>query len=196
MRLQWNFVSGTLGTTMTSGTTEIPPTGISGMIPDTAFSAEDSYFAVVLDPQGENNGPEIVHVVGWAGEGDPDLVTIVRAREGTTAVSHPSGENWSHNPTVHDYLPPTNPRSHSDDDDEFESTGLDDSWVRVEPATTSIITPGGGFLSVKNPGGMSASQFGAIVKPITTGAGTCFETFITGVPGGDGSNNFQVASLS
>lgn len=60
------------------------------------------HVAIILDPFGLADGPEVVYVTGHIG-GSTDA-DIIRAREGTTAVEHPVGTRWAASPTENDWL--------------------------------------------------------------------------------------------
>jgi len=85
-----NFISGTLGTGISSTDTALSSTGLSAM---TAVSNPD-VMAVILDPAGVNGAPEIIHVV--AHSASATTATVLRGQEGTTARSHNSGVAWVH----------------------------------------------------------------------------------------------------
>ena len=103
---------------MTSGATTLTSTELAGL------AAVDSteHMALVLDPTGAGNGPEIVWVT--AHTGSATTATIVRGREGTTGVSHSSVMTWVHVATNADYeqIGPTADRP--------SGTGLPFKWQR------------------------------------------------------------------
>lgn len=197
MRMRDNFVSGTLDGSLTDSDLSATLTGLSAFNAPLFDEDDDFYIPITIDPLGENNGPEIVHVT----EAEPDAATpddsvvIVRGREGTTAVAHSDGDSWVHAPTLHDFYPPCNPRSHGDEDDEFISTELDADWTKVEPTTTSTFSPGQGALSIYNPGGMAASEFGGMVKSFGAGTGAFIETKVSILAAGNGTGSYHPAGL-
>jgi hypothetical protein len=119
LRVRQNFQSGTIDDNpLTSGATTLTSTELAGL------AAVDSteHMALVLDPTGALNGPEIVWVT--AHTGSATTATIVRGREGTTGVQHSSVITWVHVATNADYeqIGPTADRP--------SGTGLPFKWQR------------------------------------------------------------------
>jgi hypothetical protein len=119
LRVRQNFQSGTIDDNpLTSGATTLTSTELAGL------AAVDSteHMALVLDPTGAGNGPEIVWVT--AHTGSATTATIVRGREGTTGVQHSSVITWVHVATNADYeqIGPTADRP--------SGTGLPFKWQR------------------------------------------------------------------
>lgn len=80
-RLFQNFIEGTTDTTLTSGTT------LSGsFLADLPQVINPDILVLVLDPEGSENGPEVVHVT--AHSTSATSATILRAQEGTAQVTH------------------------------------------------------------------------------------------------------------
>lgn len=77
-------------TTLTSGALA----AVSGGVGST------QYLAIVIDPDGNDGAPEIVHVTALTG--GAGSATIARGREGTTARQHDAGTPWVHAVTPYD----------------------------------------------------------------------------------------------
>jgi hypothetical protein len=98
IRRRYNFQSGTnTNAVLLVGATTLTSASLVG------FPAIGSteYAALVLDPAGAGNGPEIVYVT--AHTASANNATIVRGREGTSAVQHSAGVIWIHVATANDY---------------------------------------------------------------------------------------------
>jgi len=91
IRTRFNFVSGTLSSSLTNVATSMSAAGLAnlGVIDST------NYAAIAI----EN---EIVWVT--AHTAGATTATILRAQEGTSAVAHNSGVAWQHGPTAADVL--------------------------------------------------------------------------------------------
>lgn len=169
MRLRDNFISGTLGGDIGDSNTAVHLLGFSALSYSTFTESDDDYAVVTIDPEGRNNGPEIVHVTESDSDAatPDDSVTVVRGREGTTAVAHSVDDAWVHAPTRRDYYPPSNPRTYDDMDDEFIDTTLDASWTLVEDTSPNVTTKvGGGKLSMYLPGGDGSGDYHAYMKSL------------------------------
>lgn len=77
-------------TTLTSGALA----AVSGGVGST------QYLAIVLDPDGNDGAPEIVHVTALTG--GAGSATIARGKEGTSARQHDAGTPWVHAVTPYD----------------------------------------------------------------------------------------------
>jgi hypothetical protein len=98
IRRRYNFQSGTIDDNpLSNSATTLTSTELAGL------AAVDSteHVALVLDPTGVGNGPEIVHVT--AHTGSATTATIVRGREGTSGVQHASTITWVHVATASDF---------------------------------------------------------------------------------------------
>ena len=97
-RVRQNFVSGLIDDNpLSNSATTLNSTELAGL------QAIDStqHAALVLDPTGAGNGPEIVWVT--AHTGSATSATIVRGREGTSGVQHASTISWVHVATRADF---------------------------------------------------------------------------------------------
>jgi hypothetical protein len=169
VRLRDDFLSGTLGGAISDSDTAITLTGFSSFDGAVFTESDDDYLVVVIDPFGDANDPEIVHVVEASSDAatPDDSVTVVRGREGTTAVEHSADDAWVHAPTRQDLYPPVNPRTYGEIDDEFIDPTLDASWTLVEDSSPNITgTAGGGQLSIYHPGGDSSQEYHAYVRSL------------------------------
>lgn len=98
IRVRSNFKSGIIDDNpLSNSATTLTSTELAG-IP--AIGATE-HMALVLDPTGVGNGPEIVWIT--AHTGSATTATIVRGREGTTGVSHASTIAWAHVATAADF---------------------------------------------------------------------------------------------
>lgn len=98
IRKRANFLSGTIDDNpLSNSATTLNSTELA------ALPAVDSteHMALVLDPTGAGNGPEIVWVT--AHTGSATSATIVRGREGTSGVAHASTITWVHTATASDF---------------------------------------------------------------------------------------------
>lgn len=113
IRRRYNFISGIIDDNpLSNSATTLNSTELAGL----AAVGSSEHVALVLDPTGVGNGPEIVWVT--AHTGSATSATIVRGREGTTAVSHASTIAWAHVATAADYS------TIGDDNDQPSGTGL------------------------------------------------------------------------
>lgn len=113
IRRRYNFKSGTItDNPLTNSATTMNSTNLAGL----PAIGSTEYAVLVLDPAGTGNGPEVVYVT--AHTGSATSATIVRGREGTTAVQHNSNVTWIHVATAADY-PVV-----GDDNDQPSGTGL------------------------------------------------------------------------
>lgn len=113
IRRRYNFKSGTItDNPLTNSATTMNSTNLAGL----PAIGSTEYAVLVLDPAGTGNGPEVVYVT--AHTGSATSATIVRGREGTTAVQHSSNVTWIHVATAADY-PVV-----GDDNDQPSGTGL------------------------------------------------------------------------
>lgn len=165
LRVRQNFISGTIDDNpLSAGATTLNATELAGL------QAIDStqHAALVLDPTGAGNGPEIVWVT--AHTGSATSATIVRGREGTTGVSHTSTMTFVHVATRADYemMGPTADRP--------SGTGLPykyqryfdttlgapliyngTNWIQTTPeaatvATSETITTGSSYIDIATSG--------------------------------------------
>jgi len=97
IRRRYNFQSGTSSGTVLVGATTLTSPNLVGF---PAIGASE-YATLVLDPAGAGNGPEVVYVT--AHTASADNATIVRGREGTSAVQHSNAVVWIHSSTAADY---------------------------------------------------------------------------------------------
>lgn len=98
IRRRYNFKSGTItDNPLTNSATTMNSTNLAGL----PAIGSTEYAVLVLDPAGTGNGPEVVYVT--AHTGSATSATIVRGREGTTAVQHNSNVTWIHVATAADY---------------------------------------------------------------------------------------------
>lgn len=98
IRRRYNFKSGTItDNPLTNSATTMNSTNLAGL----PAVGSTEYAVLVLDPAGTGNGPEVVYVT--AHTGSATSATIVRGREGTTAVQHSSNVTWIHVATAADY---------------------------------------------------------------------------------------------
>ncbi len=98
IRRRYNFQSGTItDNPLTNSATTMNSTNLAGL----PAVGSTEYAVLVLDPAGAGNGPEVVYVT--AHTGSATSATIVRGREGTTAVQHNSNVTWIHVATAADY---------------------------------------------------------------------------------------------
>jgi len=97
-RLRNNSVGGLIeDNPLTSGATTLTSAGLTSLgVVDTTNHA-----VVVLDPDGIEGAPEIVYVT--AHTASTTTATILRAREGTTAIAHSVDIPWVHTATVKDF---------------------------------------------------------------------------------------------
>lgn len=98
-RVRTNSITGTVGDNpLSNAATTLNSTQLI------ALPAVDAtqHMALVLDPTGAGNGPEIVWVTGHTA--GTSSATIVRGREGTSAVQHTSTRTWIHAPTQADFV--------------------------------------------------------------------------------------------
>ena len=114
IRRRYNFKSGTItDNPLTNSATTMNSTNLAGL----PAIGSTEYAVLVLDPAGTGNGPEVVYVT--AHTGSATSATIVRGREGTTAVQHNSNVTWIHVATAADY-----PLLASSSSDRPSGTGL------------------------------------------------------------------------
>jgi hypothetical protein len=98
IRRRYNFKSGTItDNPLSNSATTMNSTNLAGL---PAITTAD-YAVLVLDPGGTGNGPEVVYMTAHTGSATSG--TIVRGREGTTAVQHNSNVIWIHVATAADY---------------------------------------------------------------------------------------------
>jgi len=98
IRRRYNFKSGTItDNPLSNSATTMNSTNLAGLA---AITTVD-YAVLVLDPGGTGNGPEVVYMTAHTGSATSG--TIVRGREGTTAVQHNSNVIWIHVATAADY---------------------------------------------------------------------------------------------
>jgi hypothetical protein len=92
-----NFRSGSItDNPLTVGATTFNSAELAGF----DVVASEEFRPIVLDPGGDDNGPEIAYVT--AHTSSATSATIVRGREGTSAVEHPTGTLWVHAPLISD----------------------------------------------------------------------------------------------
>lgn len=98
-RYRDNFKSGTLGADLLTGATTIN----FGSDPGFPTIASPTYLAIIIDPEGAANGPEIVWLTAYTATSTTG--TIARGQEGTSdpGVTHASGTVWRHGPTIEDF---------------------------------------------------------------------------------------------
>lgn len=89
-RLWTDFIEGTIDTTLNAGDTTISGAFLTNL---PAVSSPD-FLALVLDPEGVGNGPEIVYVTAHTAAAT--TATVSRAQEGTSDVQHLSGTKAIH----------------------------------------------------------------------------------------------------
>lgn len=93
-----NFCSGTItNNPLAIGGTTLSSAGLASL---PAIGATE-FCKVTLDPLGAGAGPEVVYVTAHTGSATD--ATIVRAREGTSAVQHASGTAWVCGPVASDW---------------------------------------------------------------------------------------------
>jgi hypothetical protein len=97
IRRRYNFQSGTTSGTVLVGATTLTSAGLTGL----SAVGSSEYTVLILDPGGTGSGPEVIYVT--AHTASSDSATIVRAREGSSAVQHGNGTQWIHAPTAADY---------------------------------------------------------------------------------------------
>lgn len=113
IRRRYNFISGIIDDNpLSNSATTLNSTELAGL----PAVGSSEHVALVLDPTGVGNGPEIVWVT--AHTGSATSATIVRAREGTSAVEHASTIAWAHVATAADF------GTIGDDNDQPSSGGL------------------------------------------------------------------------
>lgn len=113
IRRRYNFISGIIDDNpLSNSATTLNSTELAGL----AAIGSTEHVALVLDPTGVGNGPEIVWVT--AHTGSATSATIVRGREGTSAVEHASTIAWAHVATAADF------GTIGDDNDEPSTGGL------------------------------------------------------------------------
>lgn len=113
IRRRYNFMSGIISDNpLSNSATTLNSTNLAGL----PAVGSTEHVALVLDPTGVGNGPEIVWVT--AHTGSATSATIVRAREGTSAVQHASTIAWVHVATTADF------GTIGDDNDQPSSGGL------------------------------------------------------------------------
>lgn len=97
-RVRGNFIAGTVDNNpLASDGTTLNADELADL---EAISATE-HAVIVLDPDGSGNGPEIVYVTAHTAAATS--ATIVRAREGTTAVEHAAATEWVHGPVASDW---------------------------------------------------------------------------------------------
>lgn len=96
-RLRLNFIEGILAQEVDSNDIILTSTQL---IDSPVINAGD-YITVVLDPALRYGNPEIVYLTEHAASSN--TATIIRAREGTTARTHPVGVMWAHTATAADF---------------------------------------------------------------------------------------------
>jgi len=99
MRQREDFKEGTLGADLLTTVTTID----FGSDPGFATIAAPDYAAIIIDPEGAGNGPEIVYLTAFTAT--QTTGTITRGEEGTSdpGVTHASGTAWRHGPTIEDF---------------------------------------------------------------------------------------------
>ena len=98
IRVRSNFKSGIIDDNpLSNSATTLNSSNLAGL---PAIGATE-HCALVLDPTGVGNGPEVVWVT--AHTGSATSATIVRGREGTSGVQHASTIAWVHVPTASDF---------------------------------------------------------------------------------------------
>lgn len=95
-RLRQNLTKGELGQSITPTDTTLT---FLGGAPDLPAISSPDYMVVTL------GDVEVVHITDFTPGNS--TATIVRGREGSTAVSHSTGDNWEHGPTELDFDEPT-----------------------------------------------------------------------------------------
>ena len=99
MRQREDFKDGTLGANLLTTVTTID----FGSDPGFATIAAPDYAAIIIDPEGAGNGPEVVYLTAFTAT--QTTGTITRGEEGTSdpGVTHASGTAWRHGPTIEDF---------------------------------------------------------------------------------------------
>lgn len=113
IRRRYNFLSGTIDDNpLSNSATTLNSTELASL----AAVGSSEHVALILDPTGVGNGPEVVYVT--AHTGSATSATIVRGREGTSGVQHASTITWIHAATAADY------GTIGDDNDQPSTGGL------------------------------------------------------------------------
>lgn len=179
-RVRANFLSGVVDDNpLTVGATTLTSSSLASF----PVINTTNHAMIVLDPNGTAGTPEIVMVTAH-GAG-ATTATIVRAQEGTTARQHNQTIPWVHSALASDLAPISQDPVYSVNavtgtlGDEFASTTLDPSWIRVDRAGNSspvVWTQSGGMLSVKSTAADVAVELHALMKPLN---GATFPLSIT-----------------
>lgn len=156
-RLRLNNMQGALGGTMLVGDTTInfgtAPVGLPTV--DTT-----SYLPIVLEPDTTNE--EVVYLTAYTAGATTG--TIVRAREGSTAVGHGQGTLWIHGPTNIDIPDSVLSRpAGTAYDDEFDGSALAGGWSWVNQGTAAAFV-GRSLLALEIPSNASADALHGIVE--------------------------------
>ena len=107
VRIKAGFVSGTItDNPLLIGATTMNSAALAN-IPEVT---SPDICALVLDADGSAAAPEIVYITAHTAAATS--ATIVRAREGTTAVEHPQTTDWAHCPTIEDFFPDNTTAGH------------------------------------------------------------------------------------
>lgn len=148
LRVRQNFLSGVISDNPLSNSAT---TINSAQLANLPVIGSTNHMALVLDPDGTGNGPEIVWVT--AHTASATSATVVRAREGTTGVQHAQNTPWIHAPTAYDY--PLNVTSSTrpstgglpyygqriyESDTFRELIYSQGAWVTVSPVSATVAT--------------------------------------------------------
>lgn len=190
IRSRFNLVSGSLTSGISNSDTTISSAGLAnlGVIDST------NYAPIII-------GTEIIWVTAHSAAAT--TATVVRAKEGTSAVSHAANATWVHGPTVQD-MPPeiwtaytpaltvqtlgTNPMLGSGATDSGRSIRIGGlATVLIDIVFGSGMTPGSGSYEISLPVAIkSPLAFSVIGQVLMSHSGS--SAFGLAVPGGAGGN--------
>jgi hypothetical protein len=169
IRTRANFLSGVVDDNpLSPGATTLNSSSLS------SFPVVDStnHAMIVLDPDGAGGTPEIAKIIAH-GAGATSA-TIMRGQENTTARQHNQNTPWTHSALASDLQLSQDPffavnATTGTLGDEFSSSTLDPSWIRVDRAGNSTgVTwaQSGDMLSVMSTATDNANEIHALLKPL------------------------------
>ena len=190
-RLRYNGLSTTLGGSLTSSGTSVTFAAAlthSGGTAVPTITGTDYIPLSILDSTGRLS--EIVYLTAYTSGATTG--TITRGQEGTTGVTHASGDKVDHGVTATDVTDVTGggysriyaPETGSTTVDEFNADTLDAAWVRVDTsggAGRVTWRQGGGVLFASSAGGDASAELHALMRSFTgtLASGDGFETCFT-----------------
>lgn len=206
-RLRYAGLSGTVPSLTNSATSlTFPSALVYGTSSSTTnvptLTGTDYFLLTILDSTGGLS--EVVKVTAY--NSSTLAATIVRAQEGTTGVSHSSGDKVTQAVYPSEVLlnkdPRWTPLSGQTSIDEFNTGSLGSAWTRVDgtnvPSSALTISVGGDVLSFLNAGtGDVAGAIHGLVQPLSGVGGSLAagDGFVTYMDVFNDSNNYVFFGL-